>query len=227
MIDRKSFLTLPEDWFQIMSEEYENKYFNDLRKKLLHEYSIKIVRPELKDIFNAFKFCSFEKLKVVILGQDPYHNIDQAHGLAFSVPDNVSIPPSLINIFKELSDDLGVNKPNSGCLEKWASQGVLLLNAFLTVELHKPLSHSEIGWEQFTDSIISKISDLKENIVFIFWGSFAKEKRFLVDQHRHYVLLANHPSPMSATKFFGCKHFSKTNSYLRSKSIPQIDWSLI
>jgi uracil-DNA glycosylase len=226
MIDRKSFLKLPDDWFHVMSEEYESKYFIDLRKQLLNEYSTKEIRPDLKDVFNAFKFCTFEKLKVVILGQDPYHNVDQAHGLAFSVSKNISIPPSLVNIFKELTDDIGIKTPVSGCLEKWATQGILLLNAFLTVELHKPLSHSNIGWEQFTDSIISKISDLKENIVFIFWGSFAKEKRFLVDQHKHCVLLANHPSPMSSSKFFGCKHFSKTNSYLLSKNIPQIDWSL-
>jgi uracil-DNA glycosylase len=224
MISRKFVFKLPGDWYEIMKEECRENYFIELKNKLIIEYSTKIVRPELKDVFNAFKFCQFKDLKVVILGQDPYHNVGQAHGLAFSVPENVEIPPSLQNIFKELYDDLGIRKSDSGNLEKWAKQGVLLLNAFLTVKLHKPLSHSKIGWEHFTDCVIRKISDLKESVVFVFWGSFAKEKRFLVDQHKHYVLTAGHPSPMSVSKFFGCKHFSKTNLFLQSKNISQVEW---
>lgn len=224
MIDRK--LKLPGDWSSVILEEYDKEYFVKLRKKLLHDYCKYVqIRPCYKDIFNAFKFCSLENLKVVILGQDPYHNENQAHGLAFSVPLCVKIPPSLDNIFNELSNDLGVDKPKHGNLEKWADQGVLLLNSFLTVELHKPLSHSNIGWDLFTDAIISKISDLKHHVVFILWGNYAKSKKNLVDQHKHCVLTAAHPSPMSVSRFYGCRHFSKTNKYLIENNIPQIDWS--
>lgn len=226
MINRKKFFVLPESWREQLSEEQNKEYFLELKNKVFNEYSEHQVRPDIENIFRAFELCSFDDIKVVILGQDPYHNVQQAHGLSFSVPENIAFPPSLNNIFKELHNDIGIEKPQHGNLEKWAKQGVLLLNAFLTVELHKPLSHSKIGWELFTDSVIQKISMSKQNIVFLLWGSFARNKKKLIDSNKHYILQAAHPSPLSSYKFFGCKHFSKTNVFLESKNIGCIDWSL-
>jgi uracil-DNA glycosylase len=226
MINRKNFLKLPSDWCEVLKEETNRNYFLRLRDFLFTEYQAKQIRPESYNVFRAFELCTLANIKVVILGQDPYHNVDQAHGLVFSVPKTTEIPPSLRNIFKEISNDLGIESPIHGYLEKWASQGVLLLNAILTVELHKPLSHSKLGWEIFTDFVIQTISKTRENIVFLLWGSFAKNKAKFIDSSKHYVLTAAHPSPLSASKFFGCKHFSKTNQFLVSKNISPIDWSL-
>ncbi|MDD5650080.1 MAG: uracil-DNA glycosylase [Candidatus Nanoarchaeia archaeon] len=226
MINRKNILELPESWKTILQEEQDKSYFIELKKRIFAEYKEKEIRPEIHNIFKAFEWCSFDDTKVVLLGQDPYHNVGQAQGLSFSVPAGIDKPPSLINIFKELANDLEIEIPKSGCLESWARQGVLLLNSFLTVELHKPLSHSKIGWEIFTDCVIEKISDLKSNIVFLLWGSFAKNKRFLIDQKKHQILMSAHPSPLSSYKFFGCKHFSKTNDFLASKNIQPINWFL-
>ena len=187
----------------------------------------KVVYPPGPLIFNAFKQTPFDKLEVVLLGQDPYHNKGQAHGLSFSVPDGVPKPPSLVNIFKELHNDLGIKIPESGNLEKWARQGVLLLNASLTVRQNEPGSHAKIGWLQFTDSVIRKISDEKEGIVFLLWGKFAQEKQALIDETKHFVLKAAHPSPYSANNgFFGCRHFSMTNELLMKQHKSPIDWKL-
>jgi len=222
MISRKNSLSLPKDWFDILHEECQKDYFVSLKNKIIKEQ--KVIRPNLNKIFFAFELCKFENLKVVILGQDPYHNVGQAHGLAFSVPEGIEKPPSLVNILKELKRDLDVEFAH-GCLESWARQGVLMLNSFLTVELHKPLSHSKIGWEIFTDEVIRKISDLKNSVVFVLWGGFARSKRSLIDSKKHLILESAHPSPLSAAKFFGCSHFSKVNNYLSSKSISPVDWS--
>ena len=209
-------IRIEESWKEVLREEFDKIYFQQIITFLKAEKaSGKIIYPPGSLIFNAFKKTPFPKLKVVILGQDPYHNRGQAHGLSFSVPDGVPKPPSLINIFKELKNDLGLEIPQNGNLEKWASQGVLLLNASLTVRQNEPGSHSQIGWLQFTDSVIKKISEQKEGIVFLLWGKFAQEKQSLIDETKHYVLKAAHPSPFSADKgFFGCKHFSKTNELL-------------
>jgi uracil-DNA glycosylase len=203
-------------------------YFFNLIQFLNEQKTLsKVVFPPDKFIFNAFNVTPFEKIKVVILGQDPYHGYGQAHGLSFSVPHGINSPPSLKNIFKELKADLNIEIPNNGNLTKWANQGVFLLNSFLTVESNLPASHQNIGWEQFTDFCISAISKQKENVVFLLWGKFAQEKSKLIDSSKHLVLLAPHPSPFSAhTGFIGCKHFSKTNDYLISKKIEPIDWQI-
>ncbi len=187
----------------------------------------KIIYPPGPLIFNAFYKTPYDKVKVVILGQDPYHNKGQAHGLSFSVPEGVSKPPSLINIFKELQSDIGISTPLSGNLEKWTEKGVLLLNATLTVRQNEPGSHSKIGWINFTDAVIKKLSKEKLNIVFLLWGKFAQDKQALIDETRHYILKAAHPSPFSAEKgFFNCRHFSKTNEYLLKQGEQPIDWKL-
>lgn len=187
----------------------------------------KTVLPSESLIFNALKACSLDQLKVVILGQDPYHHPGQAHGLSFSVPHGVKIPPSLRNIYKELANDLGLNIPNHGNLSSWADQGVLLINAVLTVNAFEPASHKEAGWEAFTDALIEEISKEKENIVFMLWGKFSMSKSSLIDTSKHLVLEAAHPSPFSAHRgFFGCKHFSKANKYLVKKGLEPIDWSI-
>lgn len=227
MIVRKNSFELPDDWKEILKEEVNKDYFIVLKKNLLEEYKSKIICPKIENVFESFKLCAIDNLKVVILGQDPYHNFDQAHGLSFSVPKFVKMPPSLVNVFKELKSDLSIEIPHHGCLEGWAKQGVLLLNSFLTVELHKPLSHSKIGWELFTDFVIEKISNLKNDLVFLLWGSFAKNKSVLIDRKKHCILTSAHPSPLSSYKFFGCKHFSKTNEFLASKNIPIINWSFL
>jgi uracil-DNA glycosylase len=215
-------------WKEVLREEFDKTYFQHIITFLKAEKSAgKIIYPPGSLIFNAFDKTPFSKVKVVLLGQDPYHNKGQAHGLCFSVPDGVPKPPSLLNIFKELRNDIGIEIPQNGNLEKWALQGVLLLNASLSVRENEPGSHSKIGWLRFTDEVIKKISDDKEGIVFMLWGKFAQEKQALIDETKHFVLKAAHPSPFSADKgFFGCKHFSKTNELLMKQHKEPIDWKL-
>ena len=215
-------------WKKVLKEEFAKPYFQQIPLHIKTEKSQgKTIYPPGPMIFNAFNTTPFDKVKVVILGQDPYHGYGQAHGLCFSVPYGVPAPPSLVNIFKELQDDLGVPVPNHGNLTYWAEQGVFLLNASLTVRAGEPMSHSKIGWSEFTNTVIKKISDLRNNVVFLLWGKFAQEKRTLIDESRHCILRSVHPSPLSAfAGFFGCKHFSKTNEYLVSKGIDPVDWKL-
>lgn len=221
-------VAIEASWKHELSAEFGKEYFEKIVSFLKEEKSAgKIIYPPGKQIFNAFNFTPFNKVKVVILGQDPYHNPGQAHGLSFSVPDQVPPPPSLINIFKELQSDLDIPPARTGNLEKWAHQGVLLLNASLTVEANKPMSHSHIGWHIFTDSVIKHLSEKRENLVFILWGKFAQGKQAFIDPNKHLILKAAHPSPLSAHNgFWGCKHFSKTNHYLQQNGIKPIDWQL-
>ena len=215
-------------WKEILKSEFAKPYFQQIPLHIKTEKSQgKIIYPPGSLIFNAFNKTPFDKVKVVILGQDPYHGTGQAHGLCFSVQNGVPPPPSLVNIFKELQDDIGVSIPDHGNLTHWAEQGVFLLNASLTVRAGEPMSHSKIGWAEFTDTVIKKIADLKKNVVFLLWGKFAQEKRVLIDETKHCILRSVHPSPLSAhAGFFGCKHFSKTNEYLMSKGIDPVDWKL-
>jgi len=215
-------------WKNLLSEEKKADYFQAILKFLQEQYAQgKTIYPARSDIFNAFKLTSFENIKVVILGQDPYFGPNQAHGLAFSVPTGIIPPPSLKNIYKELQTDLNLAPPNHGYLEKWAQQGVLLLNASLTVEAGKPTSHAHIGWQRFTDKVVDLINVYHENVAFLLWGSFAQRKGASIDSIKHCVLKAPHPSPLSAARgFFGCKHFSKANDYLISKGREPIDWQL-
>ncbi len=215
-------------WKEILGEEKEKPYFQNILSFIEKERTAgKIIYPKNSDIFNAFAFTPFDKLKVVLIGQDPYHGPHQAHGLSFSVKDGVPPPPSLQNIFKELHDDLGVVIPHSGSLEKWARQGVLLLNAVLSVEANKPASHQNIGWETFTDFVISRINEEKDGIVFLLWGSFAQKKCNMIDEKKHYIIKSAHPSPLSCYRgFFGSKPFSKANEILVKLGRDQIDWSL-
>lgn len=219
---------IEESWKKILKEEFEKDYFKQIVTFLRAEKSAgKIIYPPGPLIFNAFNKTPFSKVKVVLLGQDPYHGKGQAMGLSFSVPDGIPKPPSLVNIFKELESDLGIPPAISGDLEKWTKQGVLLLNASLTVRQNEAASHSKIGWLQFTDSVISKISELKEGVVFLLWGRFAQDKQSLIDETKHHVLKAAHPSPFSADKgFFGCRHFSKTNELLAIHGKEPVDWKL-
>ncbi|MDN5199972.1 uracil-DNA glycosylase [Fulvivirgaceae bacterium BMA10] len=212
-------------WKKVLSDEFEKTYFENLTNFVRNEYKTQTVYPPGKEIFNAFEHCSFDNVKVVIIGQDPYHGIGQANGLCFSVKDGIRMPPSLVNIFKEIKDDLGKEIPQSGNLERWADQGVLLLNATLTVRASSAGSHQNKGWEEFTDAVIQKISDHKENIVFLLWGSYAQKKGAIIDTNKHHVLKSAHPSPFAADRgFFGNKHFSKTNAFLKSKGIEEINW---
>lgn len=219
---------LEAGWLNVLEHEFQKAYFLYIKTFLLAEKkSGKSIYPPGSLIFNAYNQTPFNAVKVVIIGQDPYHGVGQAHGLSFSVPDGIKPPPSLINIFKELQSDLQKDMPASGNLVPWAKQGVLLLNAILTVEANKPASHQKIGWQYFTDETIMQLSEKKENLVFFLWGKFAQEKRKLIDAKKHCILEAAHPSPFSAhAGFFGCKHFSKANDYLASKGIAQIDWGL-
>ena len=212
-------------WEKIFhSQEIKNDY-QKVIKDAFNTASKDEVFPTIDNVLNAFRYCNYENLKVVILGQDPYHGEGQAHGLAFSVPEGIDIPPSLKNIFKEIEDDLNLSLPDNGNLERWARQGVLLLNSVLTVQKNLAGSHRNIGWEKITDSIIQMISEEKENVVFILWGNFAKEKETFINKEKHFVLTAAHPSPLSAYKgFFGCRHFSKANAYLEVKGIARINW---
>lgn len=215
-------------WKEELKEEFVKPYFQKVVGFLKEEKKAgKTIYPPGAEIFNAFQHTPFDKVKVVIIGQDPYHNPGQAHGLSFSVPDGVQPPPSLINIFKEIQEDLGQPMGRTGNLEKWAKQGVLLLNASLTVEATRPNSHSEVGWQHFTDEVIRHISMHKEHVVFMLWGRFAQNKANLIDGAKHLILKAAHPSPLSAYNgFFGCKHFSKTNAWLRGKGEKPIDWAV-
>ena len=219
-------IKLHNSWNQIISSEFDKPYFIELTDFVNKEYSLHKCFPDKSQIFNAFNLCQFDLLKVVIIGQDPYHGLGQANGLCFSVNDDVKIPHSLNNIFKELENDLAISYPSSGNLERWAKQGVLLLNATLSVRQGQAGSHQGKGWETFTDSVIQKISENKENVVFILWGGSAKKKGLKIDRNKHYVLESGHPSPLSANKglWFGNKHFSKTNDYLISKGIDRIIW---
>jgi uracil-DNA glycosylase len=219
-------IKIENSWKQRLNPEFEKPYFQKLIAFVKEEYATQTVYPPGSKIFYAFDACPFDQVKVVIIGQDPYHGAGQAHGLAFSVNDGVTKPPSLINIFKELHDDLGKPVPKSGNLSRWAVQGVLLLNATLTVRANTPGSHQGKGWETFTDAAIKALSDEKSGIVFLLWGAYAQKKGAIVDAKKHHVLKAKHPSPMAAKYggWFGTKHFSQTNEYLRSQGKPEIDW---
>ncbi|WP_423130588.1 uracil-DNA glycosylase [Gaoshiqia sp. Z1-71] len=212
-------------WKNLLTSEFEKPYFDNLTKFVHEEYRNHQVFPPARLIFNAFDQCSFDQLKVVILGQDPYHGPGQAHGLCFSVNDGIEFPPSLRNIFKELQSDVGKAIPSSGNLTDWAQQGVLLLNATLTVRAHQAGSHQKKGWEEFTDAVIHKINEKKEHVVFILWGSYAIRKGELINQTKHLVLTSVHPSPLSASRgFFGNKHFSRTNAFLLQHGLKPINW---
>ena len=216
------------DWSQQLDFIFKQDYYQQLLEFIEYESAHnKTIYPPKDQIFNAFDLSSFENTKVIILGQDPYHNEGQAHGLSFSVPEGVSIPPSLRNIYQELLSDLDITPSQSGNLTHWASQGVLLLNSVLTVEKNSPGSHAKSGWVDFTDTVIDILNEKKQNLVFLLWGAYAQKKAELIDQNKHLVLTAAHPSPFSAHKgFFGCKHFSQTNDYLKMHNQQPIDWTL-
>ena len=223
----KQTIQLHHSWLAHLKNEFQKDYMVTLKNKLQELKKNKIIfYPRGEQIFNAFNLTPFDKVKVVILGQDPYHGPNQAHGLCFSVPNSVKPPPSLVNIFKELQSDIGkIINPGNGNLEHWAEQGVFLLNTTLTVEQSKPLSHQNYGWGEFTDKVISVIDNHLENIVFILWGAFAQSKKNLIDSKKHLILTAPHPSPLSAHRgFFGSKPFSQTNTFLQSKQIDKINW---
>ncbi len=219
-------IKIDASWKAVLEEEFKAPYFTALTAFVKQEYLTKVCYPRGSQIFAAFDHCKFQDVKVVIIGQDPYHGPGQANGLCFSVNDGVPLPPSLINIFKEIETDLGKPFPATGNLERWADQGVLLLNATLTVEQGKAGSHQNHGWEIFTDAVIREVSDRKENVVFLLWGSYARNKGARIDTSRHYVLQSGHPSPMSANRghWFGNRHFSKTNAFLQSKGMTPIEW---
>ncbi len=219
-------VSIHQSWKQHLENEFNKPYFEALTSFVKHEYATQICYPPGSQIFNAFDWCPFDDLKVVIIGQDPYHGQGQANGLCFSVNDGIAHPPSLINIFKEIEQDLGLPYPTSGNLERWAKQGVLLLNATLTVRGNQAGSHQNKGWEQFTDAVISTISNEMKNVVFLLWGGFAKQKIKLIDTSKHFVLNTGHPSPLSANRgyWFGNKHFSKTNSQLEQVEEIPIMW---
>lgn len=215
-------------WFEVLKEEFDKPYFEKLVNFIKAEYSTKTIYPHGKNIFRAFELCPFDKVKVVIIGQDPYHGPGQANGLCFSVNDGVPLPPSLQNIYKEIEADLNMKMPSTGNLDNWSRQGVLLLNATLTVRANQAGSHQRQGWEEFTDAVIKTISDRKKNIVFLLWGKYAQEKGMIIDISKHHILKAPHPSPLSAhAGFFGCKHFSKTNQYLESIGKDPINWAAL
>ena len=218
-------VNIESSWKDILRDEFNKPYFKSLSKFIREEYTSQEIFPPAKLIFNAFDKCPFHKVKVVIIGQDPYHNTGQANGLCFSVNDGVKIPPSLINIYKEIENDLGKTMPKSGNLERWSSQGVLLLNAILTVRANSPGSHQKKGWEEFTDSVINELSNSCENIVFLLWGNYAQQKGRSIDANKHMVLKSAHPSPLSAHRgFLGNQHFSKTNNYLIKHNKEPINW---
>ena len=227
MSDHKE-IKIESSWKSILKEEFEKPYFAELKAFLKNEKaSGKIIYPPGPLIFNAFDTVPFDKVKVVILGQDPYHNPGEANGLSFSVPHGIKIPPSLKKIYKELETDIaGFKSPVHGCLEHWAKQGVFMLNAFLTVEASKPQSHQKFGWEKFTDAVIKTISDRREGVAFMLWGNFAKKKALLIDASKHLILEAAHPSPLAGNAFLGCNHFSKANNYLKKNLKDEINWNL-
>ena len=218
---------ITNDWQQPLEVEFKKPYYKDLYKKVLEEYRSRQIFPNPDDIFNAFHLTPLKDVKVVILGQDPYHNDGQAHGLCFSVKPDVEVPPSLVNIYKELQDDLGCRIPNNGYLVKWAKQGVLMLNTVLTVRAHQANSHRGIGWEQFTDAVIRAVDAQDRPIVFLLWGRPAQMKKSMLHYPKHLILEAPHPSPLSAYRgFFGCKHFSQTNAFLEKNGLAPIDWQI-
>lgn len=218
---------LTGQWEKELSEEFTKEYYRELFLFIRKEYSRVTVYPKSGDIFNAFHLTPFEKVKVVIIGQDPYHNPGQAHGLCFSVKPGVDIPPSLVNIYQELHDDLGCKIPNHGYLNEWAEQGVLLLNTVLTVQAHKPMSHRGVGWEQFTDAVIQKVNGIDRPVVFILWGKPAQAKETMLNNPRHLILKAPHPSPLSAYRgFFGSKPFSRANEFLVQNGEEPINWQI-
>jgi uracil-DNA glycosylase len=219
---------IEESWKKVLHQEFLQPYFLEIVSFLrLEKKAGKTIYPPGKFIFNAFNTTPFDRVKIVLLGQDPYHGPGQAHGLSFSVPDGIPKPPSLINIFKELHSDIGMAIPQSGNLTHWAQQGVLLLNASLSVRANEPMSHAKIGWAAFTHAVIEKISVQRSNVVFLLWGKFAQEKQMMIDPDKHLILQAAHPSPFSADRgFFGCRHFSKSNEYLVKNSIQPVDWAL-
>ena len=216
---------IEKSWQEVLQVEFDKPYFESLVSFVKQEYASNTIFPPAGQIFNAFNTCPFNNVKVVILGQDPYHGPAQAHGLCFSVNDGIQFPPSLQNIFKEITSDLGIPAPKTGNLTRWAEQGVLLLNATLTVRASQAGSHQGKGWEEFTDAVIKTISEKAENVVFILWGSYAIKKKSLINASKHCILTAPHPSPLSSYRgFFGCKHFSQTNTYLTSKGKQPIEW---
>ena len=213
-------------WKEALREEFLSEYFAKIKENLLAAKAREIVYPPGNLIFNAFNLTPFERVRAVILGQDPYHGAHQAMGLSFSVPRGVRIPPSLVNIYKEIKSDLGISEPESGDLSYWAKQGVLLLNASLSVGANRANSHSGFGWQAFTDAVIKILSARRQNLVFMLWGNFAKAKSALIDAQRHLILTAAHPSPLAGGAFFGCRHFSRCNEYLRAHGLGEIDWDL-
>ena len=218
---------LGNDWDDILENEFKKTYYLNLREFLKQEYSTKIIYPHMNNIFEALKLTSYKDTKVLILGQDPYHGDRQAHGLAFSVQPGISVPPSLLNIYKELHNDIGCFIPNNGYLVPWANQGVLLLNTALTVRAHEANSHKGMGWEIFTDKIIELLSKREDPVIFVLWGANARKKKDIIDFNKHYILEAPHPSPLSAMRgFFGCKHFSKINEILKELGKNPIDWQI-
>jgi len=218
---------IEDSWKLILKDEFEAPYFKDLTDFLREEKKSHTVYPPGPQIFSAFNHTPFNRVKVVILGQDPYHGPGQSHGLCFSVPAGIAHPPSLVNIFKEIKTDLGIPVPANGNLTKWTNQGVLLVNAILTVRADTPTSHQNKGWEKFTDAVIRNLSEKRKNLIFLLWGNYAQAKESLIDSSRHYILKAAHPSPLSASRgFFGCRHFSKTNEILVELGLNSIDWSI-
>lgn len=217
---------IEESWKRVLAPEFEKPYFQDLVRQLHEEKRAgRVIYPPGPLIFNAFNLTPFDKVKVVIIGQDPYHGPGQAEGLSFSVPHGIPLPPSLVNIYKEIESDLGVQLHKDGSLRGWAEQGVFLLNAVLTVRAGQPTSHSRIGWAEFTDAVIRTLSDRREGLVFLLWGNFARSKSTLIDTSRHSVLEAPHPSPLARGAFFGCRHFSKANQILVAQGLSPIDWT--
>lgn len=215
------------DWLDVIGDEFNKEYYLKLRKILIEEYKNHVIFPPAEDIFNAFHLTPYHKVKILLMGQDPYHNENQAHGLSFSVSKGVPIPPSLMNIYKELEDDLGCYIPNNGYLKKWADQGVLLLNSVLTVRAHNANSHKDMGWEIFTDSVIYEVNKIQSPLVILLWGKPAQRKKTMLTNPNHLILEAPHPSPLSAYRgFMGCKHFSKANDFLLSRGIVPIDWQI-
>ncbi|MBM0636556.1 uracil-DNA glycosylase [Campylobacter sp. VicNov18] len=220
-------IKMNNDWKEFLKDEFKKKYFLDLKKRYinaLNQHSI--IYPPANSIFNAFNLCPLEKLKIIILGQDPYHQPNQAMGLSFSVPKGIEIPPSLKNIYKELQNDLNITPSKSGDLSSWATQGILLLNSILSVEANKAASHSSWGWQEFSDAVISKLSKEKSGLIFMLWGNYAKSKKAFIDTEKHLVLEAAHPSPLAKTGFLGCKHFSKANEFLKKLGKSPINWQI-
>ena len=221
-------ITFNNDWDEILKDEFNKEYYLKIREFLKKEYSQKTIYPDMYDIFNALKYTSYEDCKIVLLGQDPYHGEGQAHGLAFSVKPDIKIPPSLVNMYKELKEDIeGFYIPDNGHLTKWAKQGVLLLNTSLTVVANNANSHSKIGWSIFTDSIIKLLNEREKPVVFLLWGNNARQKKALITNPSHLILEAAHPSPLSAYNgFFGCRHFSKANTFLKNNDMDPVDWQI-